>query len=379
MSKFSDLTNWSNVIRPQPMFDVLASANHQESLGNYVARMEIGDTTGFRNEFIHQLVSEEARKEFRYAPSSGDKSLISAVMKSQWDRFDFSTHAVSIAPANFLITAALAAITKPGDLVLLPNPGFPTYKLSSDFLRLRVIYYDVEENVGPVFDFDKFLEQYKEFPKVAIVNNPSNPLGIAFPKEKFTNFLELLDLNNIEVIHDETYINLIYDNTNVEVMNQKGIRIRTFSKEHCAPGLRIGYSIAKLEQSQVINDFISLTISCAPEFIQKAIARYLLGDESKAFLSKVKAEMLRRFNFLADTLPERVFITKPNAAFYAFLEVGNGDKAFNALINQNVASCPGSKFGSAGNSKIRVSLAGSGTTFEKDVEMLNVGLRKFLN
>lgn len=379
MNKSESNQYWSNFIRPQPMFDVLEKALHQESLGNYVARMEIGDTIGFKNEHIHELVAAEANREFRYSPSAGDGSLIDAVKNSQWGPFDSSKYQVSIAPANFLITAALAALTKPGDLVLLPNPGFPTYKLSCDFLHLKIAYYDVDEKFGPRIDENYIGSEVNESPAVVIVNNPSNPLGLGFSKEKFNSFLDQLESKNIKVINDETYSNLIYDNTDVVSFRPGGIRIRTFSKEHCAPGLRIGYTLAENEQAKTINDFISLTISCAPQFIQVAIAKYLNSSISGDFLSEVKLEMSRRFDYLASVLPEQVFLTKPNAAFYAFLEVGDGDAAFKSLISDNVSTCPGSKFGSNGNSKIRVSLAGSAITFETDIEMLSRGLNKFLN
>lgn len=379
MTKNFDKDSWSNFIRPQPMFDVLAKANEQQNAGNYVARMEIGDTTGFRNDLIHFLVSEEAKKEFRYAPSPGNKLLIRAVKETQWATFDSQIYEVSIAPANFLITAALSAITKPGDLVLLPNPGFPTYKLSCDFLHLRIAYYDVDEVGGPSISQEFLTSFFPEVPAAVIVNNPSNPLGIGFPQKIFDAFLDNLEQLNVEIIYDETYVNLVYDNTNVECFRDGGIRIRTFSKEHCAPGLRIGYSLAKSEYATVINDFISLTISCSPEFIQLAVAKYLNSPESKGFINSIKSEMGKRFDFLRDSLPEKALISKPNAAFYAFLEVGDGDRAFESLIIQNVATCPGSKFGSNGKSKIRVSLAGSSATFEHDVEMLKAGLRNFLN
>ena len=47
------MDSWRDRIAPQPMFDVLSMARERERLGHYVARMEIGDTPGFRNDFIH--------------------------------------------------------------------------------------------------------------------------------------------------------------------------------------------------------------------------------------------------------------------------------------------------------------------------------------
>ena len=46
------MSTWSDRINPQPMFDILSMARQREESGEYVARMEIGDTPGFRNDFI---------------------------------------------------------------------------------------------------------------------------------------------------------------------------------------------------------------------------------------------------------------------------------------------------------------------------------------
>jgi aspartate/methionine/tyrosine aminotransferase len=150
LAMMSDLT-WANRVNAQPMFDVLELANAQASQGNYVARMEIGDTPGFVNESIHELLQVGAKEPHRYSPSSGEPQLIEQVFATQWNKYSPSKYGICIAPANFLISAALLATTTPGDLVLLPNPGFPTYKLACDFLGLRVAYYDLYPNAGNTF------------------------------------------------------------------------------------------------------------------------------------------------------------------------------------------------------------------------------------
>jgi hypothetical protein len=60
------MNSWSDRIKPQPMFDVLTMAREREKKGEYVARMEIGDTPGFRNEYIHELVTKHSSSPYRY-------------------------------------------------------------------------------------------------------------------------------------------------------------------------------------------------------------------------------------------------------------------------------------------------------------------------
>ena len=74
--------SWSERIKPQPMFDVLSMARKRELEGHYVARMEIGDTPGFRNDYLHSLISKYATSPFRYSPSQGEKVLINKVIET---------------------------------------------------------------------------------------------------------------------------------------------------------------------------------------------------------------------------------------------------------------------------------------------------------
>lgn len=78
------MNSWRERINPQPMFDVLSMARKREAQGNYVARMVIGDTPGFRNKATHEVVSDYSSSPFRYSPSGGENVLIDKVLATQW-------------------------------------------------------------------------------------------------------------------------------------------------------------------------------------------------------------------------------------------------------------------------------------------------------
>ena len=84
---------------------------------------------------------------------------------------------------------------------------------------------------------------------------------------------------------------------------------------------------------------------------------------------------------MSESLPFGMLQTSPNAAFYALIDTGNrgGDEAFKFMLDRNVSTCPGSKFGDNSKNSVRVSLAGSGKTFEKDVSMLVSALKDWLD
>lgn len=363
---------WADLINAQPMFDVLTLANKREQLGHYVARMEIGDTPGFQNNAINKLLLKYSQEPHRYSPSKGEPFLIDVLFETQWKQFAKTSYDISIAPANFLIMAALAAVTSPGDTVLIPDPGFPTYKLACDFLGLKTLSYSLYQKNTNVFPTINYLDSdIKNQPKVIIVNNPSNPLGIAYGGEQILSAIKSLIDNGVQMIIDETYINLVYDSTVALIPNVDAIRIRTFSKEHCSPGLRVGYVLANQKYSETIADFISLTISCAPKFIQMAIADYLSSHESIVFRESITIEMKRRYELLLRLLPDDAVLIKPNSTFYAMIETGNSEESFNFFLERNVATCPGSKFGPAANTALRISIAGNSDNLIRDFEILH--------
>lgn len=362
-------SSWAELINPQPMFDILAKANAKERSGNYVARMEIGDTPGFRNIEIEELLKKYSSTPHRYSPSRGEQALIDVLFKKEWPDMDSSHYGICIGPANFLIMAALASVTSPGDLVLIPDPGFPTYELACKFLKLKIKRYNALPINGEL-KLETSNLVLGEKPKVIIINNPSNPIGVAYDGQQISSLLKPIIHSDVKVIIDETYVNLVYDNVNPYIPEIEAIRLRTFSKEHCAPGLRLGYCLASNSISQKISDFISLTISCTPRFIQLAVAEYLESSDSVDFNIQIKNEMTKRFKALKEIMPANSLLTDPNAGFYALVKTGKAEKAFDFFLEKNVATCPGTRFGNSTNEALRISIAGNTANIEKDLTLL---------
>jgi aspartate/methionine/tyrosine aminotransferase len=124
---------------------------------------------------------------------------------------------------------------------------------------------------------------------------------------------------------------------------------------------------------------MSLTISCVPQFIQFAVTDYLGSEESFRFTEELRREMKRRLQYVANSIPTGMLQSRPNGAFYSLIDMGGfgGDKGFNFLLERNVATCPGSKFGKNSENSVRISLAGSKDLFEKDIEMLTTALSEW--
>jgi len=361
---------WRERIRSQPMFDILQEVRSVENRSHPVIHLEIGDTQGFNNLALRTHMSNACQSvPFTYSPSSGEPELRKIVAELFSSQIGLHTdlEQICIAPANALITQCLAATLAEGDTVLIPNPGFPTYELASEFLGFDIVRYNVfNDGVAKVEDIKTITRRLGEArPKAIIISNPSNPLGYAFNWSEFSDLFEYACEIDAYLIFDETYVNLTYEVSHVEAVHpntDKIIRIRSLSKEHAAPGLRIGYCRASPDIVEVVARFSSLVYSCVPSFVQIGVGQYLKSPEASIFVDQLKTEMASRIQVLVSMAKENdlVLRTLPNATFYAFIGVKNGDQAFRKLLDHyKVAVCPGAAFGSQGFNAVRLSLAGT--------------------
>jgi aspartate/methionine/tyrosine aminotransferase len=101
--------------------------------------------------------------------------------------------------------------------------------------------------------------------------------------------------------------------------------------------------------------------------LQLAIAEYLNSDAYPDFQKKVREVMKARFEYLLTLIEEDNFLFTPNSAFYALLKTGDDLAAFEFFMQNNVSTCPGSKFGKNAAGALRISLAGKSENFQTDL------------
>jgi aspartate/methionine/tyrosine aminotransferase len=361
--------SWADRIHAQPMFEILDNARRMESLGVDVKHLEIGDTEGFDNRVLREHVVARARSErFGYSPSGGEprlREIVADILARELGR-GVDRDEIAIAPANFLILQAMAAVTHTQSQILIPDPGFPTYRLATDFLGLDAKSYDTV-HMHLSLDRDSHREWTEDdCPSMVVINNPNNPLGHGAPWMHYQGLVEAARRTRSWLLFDETYANLCYDQSMGDapgVDEDRCIRIYSVSKEHAVPGLRMGYALAPMDVIDTINRFTSLTVSCLPSFLQLAVADYLESDQSKAFVIELRENMIDRFRYLEECFDANglssSLIIRPNAGFYAMIRTpGEVTAAETMLVADGIATCPGAGFGLNSTESVRISLAG---------------------
>ena len=136
------------------------------------------------------------------------------------------------------------AFVNPGEKVLVPNPGYPTYSSLSTLLGAEVVYYDLKEDQNWQPDFEALENMDLTDVKLMWVNYPNMPTGANASVELLEKLVAFAKKHNIVVVNDNPY-SLILNRKPLSIMQIEGakdccIEFNSMSKSHNMPGWRVG-------------------------------------------------------------------------------------------------------------------------------------------
>jgi len=328
-----------------------------------------------------------------YCPSEGILSLREALANDVGQRRNviYSPENVAVQPGGKpTIGKFIAAIMNPGDEILYPNPGYPIYESQIEYQGgLAVPYRYMQTDNGFDIDIEHLKASITDKTVALIYNNYQNPISAESSKEEMEQIADIAISNNLWVLSDEAYYEMIYDGTPrsiVEIPNMKErtVILYTFSKKFAMTGWRVGGSIGP---EKIINIIAKLNInaeSCTTHFIQEAMVEALTGDMSgaKEILNRLK----KRRNVAVSGLNaiDGIDISMPRSTFYLFPNVTTimkrkgfesiDELQVGALENANVSFCTRNHFGRPQEDEVDyfIRLAYSGISAED----IDEGLKK---
>ena len=259
-----------------------------------------------------------------------------------------------------VIDSCLTALVNPGENVLTPSPEYPLYSAVLAKLGATLNAYDLDESNGWEPDIEDIKRKVNAQTRALLLINPSNPTGAVYSKRMLEKLLEIARENNLVILADEIYDQLIYEpgakHTSIATLAQD-IPIITFnglSKAYCVPGWRIGWAIATGPRESLHNYLESVhrllrARLSAPHPFQHAIKPALEGPQNHI---PVMLEKLNRRAHITEEWAKRtprVSLVKPKGAFYAHpaLEIPEDDLTFvtDLLKQKHVLVVHGSGFG----------------------------------
>lgn len=257
-----------------------------------------------------------------------------------------------------------------GDSVLVPNPGYPTYKSVSELLRANVIEYDLLENNGWMPDFDALKKLDLSRVKLMWVNYPNMPTGTNATPELFEKLVAFGKKHNIVICHDNPYSFILNDNP-MSILSVDGakdicIELNSLSKSHNMSGWRMGVLSSNAQFVKWVLKAKSNIDSGQFKPMQLATIEALQNSaEWHNEMNRIYAERRVWAEKIMDLLGCTYDKRQLGLFVWAKLpESASDSKEFidNILYKARVFITPGAIFGSNGEGYIRISL---GSAVEK--------------
>jgi aspartate aminotransferase len=356
-------------LEPEGAYDVLARAESLEASGREIIHLEIGqpDFDTFNNikfagiKAIHEGLT-------RYTPPNGMKSLreVIAADASRRHGLDIHPDQVVVSPgAKPNLFFPTLALIEPGDEVIYPNPGFPTYEAMIRVAGGTPVPVPLLDENNFSFDLEAFNHLVNDRTKLIILNSPSNPTGGVIPHADLEQIAVASQRHNCWVMSDEIYARIVYDNSNVlSIATLPGMRERTiivdgFSKTYAMTGWRLGFGIMPKELANKVQLLLTHSVGCTAHFVQVAGIEALTGPQEQVY--RMVEEYQHRRDAIVEGLNSIPGVTcqRPQGAFYVFpnfKSFGRTSKEMANLLldNAGVAVLPGTSFGEYGEGYLRL-------------------------
>jgi aspartate/methionine/tyrosine aminotransferase len=270
-----------------------------------------------------------------------------------------------------------------GDSVLIPNPGYPTYRSAAKIAGANVVEYSLVKEKNWFPDFEEIEKNDLSNTKLMFVNYPQMPTGQLPTREMFEQLVAFATKHSILLVHDNPY-SFILNNQPMSLLSVPGskevaIELNSLSKSHNMAGWRIGMLVGNETRINEVLRFKSNMDSGMFLPVQLAAAKALeLGQDWHDEVNQVyKVRRERVFELLQllkcefDNKQAGMFVWASIPSIYK-----DGYELSDQVLNQaNVFITPGGIFGSAGNHYVRVSLCSTEEKIEEAIQRVKVSIK----
>lgn len=324
-------------------------------------------------------ISADDAHQHGYQSYRGTVELRKAVAAWYWRHFDVLLDGESellplIGSKEGIMHISMSFINE-GDQVLIPNPGYPTYRAATLLAGGEPIYYDLNNEQNWLPDIDSLETQDLSNVKIMWINYPHMPTGARGDLKQFQDLVSFASRHDILLCHDNPYHFILNENPysifQVEGAKEIALELTSMSKSYNMAGWRIGYVAGRKEYIDHILTFKSNMDSGMFLPAQKAAVEALnLDDQWVEDINQVYNERKSIAKKIFDLL--NLDFQHPSAGLFLW---GRHDTAMSSatlsddiLYKSRVFITPGHIFGSRGEGYLRLSLC---TPKERLIEAYN--------
>lgn len=391
--KFEEATRVKNL--PAYLFARIEKLiEEKREAGVDVISLGIGDPDMPTPDYIIDELKKEAENpvNHQYPSSVGMLSYRQAVADWYKRRFgvelDPGSEVVSLIGSKEGIGHISWCYLNPGDIVLVPDPGYPVYAGGSILAGAQPYYMPLKAENGFKPDLAAIPADVAKKAKMIFINYPNNPTGATVGEDFYREVVAFARENNILVCHDAAYSEIAYDGyrpgsfLQVPGAKEVGIEFHSVSKTFNMTGWRIGWAAGHPDAVNALGRLKSNLDSGQFQAIQYAAMKGLSGSDD--FVQKMCSIYQERRDIFVDALNEMGWkLEKPKATFYVWAPVPEGytseSFAEAVLEKAGIVVTPGTGYGSEGAGYFRVALTISKDRMLEAVDRLkkNLGTVKF--
>lgn len=345
-------------------FDIAGTMEGVISLG--VGEPDFSTPWAIRKAAIRTL----ERKNIIYGPNKGLERLrntISSYIAKKHDVvYNPDDEIIVTVGGSEAIDLAIRGIIDPGDEVLVVEPCFVCYAPLVELVGGVAVPVPTRIENNFKLTVDDLKGKITDRTKMLILPFPNNPTGAVMTKEDLEPIAELLRGTDIMVLSDEIYSELTYGIRHFSIIELEGMRERTilvngFSKAYAMTGWRLGYVTAPEPIIRQLVKIHQYGIMCSPYISQNAAVEALTSCDAEV-AKMVNEYNIRRRYLVSEFNRIGLDCFNPEGAFYVFPSIKSTGLSSNEfcerlLMEEKVATVPGSAFGESGEGFIRISYA----------------------
>jgi len=377
-------------LAPEGAYFVFEKAQALEAKGRSIIHLEMGqpDFPTFEN------VSEAGIQAInnghtRYTPPAGSQDLRRVIAEDAGKRrgIQFDPAQVVVGPgAKPSLFFPTLALVQPGDEVIYPDPGFPTYKAMIEVAGGVPVPVPLVEAQDFSFDLEVFDRLLSDKTSLIVLNSPSNPTGGVMPLSALAHIAEAAQRVDAWVLSDEIYSRLVFGDPAPSIAALPGMAKRTvvcdgFSKTYAMTGWRLGYGIMPVGLADRVALLQTHSIGCTADFTQVAGVEAVTGPQEQVedvvdIYRQRRDAMVAGLNAipgLSARTPQGAFYVFPNITAFG---ISSDELADYILEEAGVAVLPGTSFGEYGEGYLRLCFANSLENIELALEQIAAALAK---
>lgn len=325
--------------------------------------LSIGEPKHATPELIHEALASHSDGIAKYPMTKGIPELRKAIANWISQRFGIATSTIDaenqVLPVSgtrealFSFAQAVVDSSKPGAIVIMPNPFYQIYEGAALLAGAEPYFVNTTETTDYLPDFDTVPDEIWQRCQLIFICSPGNPTGTVISEQTHKKLIALSEKHDFIIASDECYTEIYDDENNppqglLETAYNMGnitfnhcVMFQSLSKRSNAPGLRSGFVAG---DAKILNKYFKYRTyhGCAVPFPTQYASMAAWEDEQHVKENRMLYR--QKFTAFVDILGDVCSISKPPASFYIWLKTSIDDTAFAQQLfeQQNITVLPGS-------------------------------------